>query len=123
MKKAMAFVLGLFASTGVDASDLQYEASMNFDLESVEPFLYDLSNRFGLDLDVEKLYEFAAAVPVEDERAITVNISGSGRESVMGFRVFMDDTDAPDLYLFFESQELADAVGDFMLEWAEARGM
>ena len=41
----------------------------------------------------------------------------------MEFRVFMDDIDAPDLYLFFESSNLAEQVGDFMIEWAEARGM
>lgn len=101
----------------------KFEASMNFDLKNVEPFLTDLDNKFKFGLNIKSLGEFARSVKVEDEESIEIKINYSGQTSLMEFNVFMDDIDAPDLYLFFESSDLADSVGDFMMEWAEARGM
>ena len=101
----------------------RHEASMNFDLENVRPFLTDLENKFKFGLNVKNLEEFAKSVQVENERTTETEINFSGQTSLMEFRVFMDDIDAPDLYLFFESSELANNVSDFMMEWAEARGM
>ncbi len=101
----------------------KHEASMNFDLENVHPFLTDLENKFKFGININNLNEFAKSVEVESEKSIETEITYSGQTSLMEFRVFMDDIDAPDLYLFFESVDLADSVGDFMMEWAEARGM
>jgi hypothetical protein len=96
---------------------------MNFDLENVAPFLSELESKFKLGFDAYKLGEFANSIGVDKEQSIIVDIEHSLQKSKMEFRLFMGDEYAPDLYLFFEHQELADEVGDFMMEWAEARGM
>ncbi len=123
MKKLVALILGLFVVSGASASELTNEASMNFDLENVVPFLTELNARFELGLDVKKLGELSASVPAESEKSILVDILDSGKIAKMEFRVYMDDIDAPDLYMFFNSKELSESVGDFMMSWAEARGM
>lgn len=96
---------------------------MNFDLENVSPFLIDLENKYGFGLNVKALEEFAISVQVENEKTIEAEITYSGQTSLMEFSVFMDDIEAPDLRLFFESSELSGSVGEYMMEWAEARGM
>ena len=123
MRNLLALILGLFAGSGVHASDLTHEASMNFDLENVAPFLTDLDAKFKFGLNVKELADFSEAVPIEAEKFIIIDILVSGRESQVEFRVFMDDIDAPDLYMFFDSSELSESVSDFMMSWAEARGM
>jgi len=123
MRKLVALVLGLFAGSGVHASDLTNEASMNFDQENVVPFLTDLDANFKFGLDVNKLGKFSTAVPVQAEKSVVVDILDSGRKSKMEFRVFMGDIDAPDLYMFFDSSILSESVGKFMMNWAESRGM
>ncbi|WP_432460849.1 hypothetical protein [Agarivorans sp. QJM3NY_25] len=123
MKKLIVFALSLFAGFGVHASELTNEASMNFDLENVVQFLTDLDDQFKFGLDVKALGNFSSAVPVEAEKSIVVNIVDSGRKSKMEFRVFMDDIDAPDLYMFFDSSNLSESVSKFMMGWAEERGM
>lgn len=123
MRKLVALVLSLFAGSGVHASNLTNEASMNFDLGNVVPFLTDLDAKFKFGLDVKELGIFSTAVPVEAEKSVVVDIFDSGRKSKMEFRVFMDDIDAPDLYMFFDSSKLSESVGNFMMNWAEARGM
>jgi hypothetical protein len=123
MKNIFALILGLFSDSSDHASQLTHEASMNFDLENVVPFLTELDAKFKFGFDVKKLGEFAASVPIQAEKSIVVDILHSGRKTKMVFRAFMDDVDAPDLYMFFDSLELAESVGDFMIGWAEARGM
>lgn len=103
--------------------ELEHEASMNFDLENVFSFLTDLENKFKFGLNAKNLNEFAKSVSVEAENSTQIEINNSGQTSQMEYRVFMDDIDAPDLYFFFNSSSLAEQVGDFMMEWAEARGM
>lgn len=123
MRKIFALILGLVSVSGVSASELKNEASMNVDMENVAPFLTELNAKFELGLDVKKLRDFSASVPVETERSIVVDILDSGRKSKMEFRVFMDDVDAPDLYLFFDTKELCESVDEFMMSWTESRGM
>jgi hypothetical protein len=74
---------------------------MGFDLENVAPFLADLEAKYKFGIEVNNLAEFAASVSVEEEKSIIIKISDSGRNSKMEFRVFMDDVEAPDLYMFF----------------------
>ncbi len=123
MRNIFTFILGLIASSSVTASGFTNEASMNFDLDNVVPFLSELDAKFELGINVKKLGEFSASVPLESEKSIVVDILDSGRKTKMEFRVFMDDIDAPDLFMFFDSKELSESVGNFMMSWAEARGM
>lgn len=83
----------------------------------------ELNANFKLGLDVKMLGEFSASIPVNTGKSIVVDILDAGREAKMEFQVFMDDIDAPDVYMFFDSSELSESVGDFMMNWAEARGM
>lgn len=101
----------------------KHEASMNFDLEHVLPFLTGLDEQFKFGLDVARLSELAASVKVGNQRSLLTDINLPGKPGKMEFSVFMDDIDAPDVYLFFETSALARDVGDFMTVWAEARGM
>ena len=86
-------------------------------------FLDELNANFKLGLDVKMLGEFSASIPANAGKSIVVDILDAGRETKMEFQVFMDDIDAPDVYMFFDSSELSESVGDFMMSWAEARGM
>ena len=123
MKELMRSSRGKSVDLTVSASELTNEASMNFDLENVVPFLTELDANLKLGLDAKELGEFSASIPVNTEKSIVIDILDAGREAKMEFQIFMDDIDAPDVYMFFDSSELSESVGDFMMSWAEARGM
>lgn len=110
-------------SSDASTSNLTNEASMNFDMEDVESFLIELDSKFEFGLDVKKLVKFTSSVAIESEKSMVLNISNLGKKSKMRFQVYMDDIDAPDLCMFFDSNELSESVNDFMMGWAEARGM
>jgi len=122
MKKLLAIVAAFFSGSNASAMAV-HEASMNFDQESVRPFLKELDSKFAFSLDIEKMVGFSESIEVEKEDLMYVQIDTVDGNSRLEFRVFMDDIDAPDLYFFFEQAELAQRVGEFMMEWAEERGM
>ena len=105
------------------SASLEHEASMNFDMENVRPFITELDVKFKFGLDIDKMVAFTESVYVEDEKSVIVDITYKDQNAKMIFQVFMDDIEAPDLYFFLEQAELAEKIGDFMMEWAEARGM
>ena len=115
----------LFSGSSSSVMSEKYEASMNFDLENVGSFLVELDTKFdlGFSSEIDKMVKFSESMPVNEEESIFVEINPNGEKSTMEFHVFMDDIDAPDLYFFFEQAKLAKEVGDFMIEWAEVRGM
>ena len=125
---AAALGLGVACSPGepsgeVDISDLT-EASMNFDLDAVGPFLAGLTTLvegFG-DAEVRQLSEDIAGIPVESERSWDFMVRYQGVEVPLRVRAFMDDIDAPDLY-FFTSPELAGAIQRELSIYAESLGM
>lgn len=87
-----------------------HEASMNFDMEDVKPFLENLAkNTSGMDKflqfwpDIQKL-------EVESEKDWKVNIKFEGKTEEVIFKVFMDDIDAPDIYFFSSSKPLIDQI-------------
>ena len=120
MKNLLKVFLGLFIGSSANAMSERYEASMNFDMENVSAFLQELNTKFELSINVEELTKFTSSTPVEAEKSIVIDLSNAEK---MEFKVFMDDVDAPDIYMFFERQEIADKVDKFMLEWAESKGM
>ena len=123
MKKLLVIIFGFIIGTPAQVMSARHEASMNFDLENVVPFLSELDAKFKFGLDVNKLGKFASSIEIYKEDSLIVEITHSEKKTRMEFRVFMDDIDALELYLFFESTDLADQVFDFMMEWAEAQGM
>jgi hypothetical protein len=127
---ALVAVLGLSiaCSSGepsgeADVSGLT-EASMNFDLDGVGPFLSRLTTLvegFG-DAEVRQLSESIAEIPVESERSWDFMVRYQGAEVPLRVRAFMDDIDAPDLY-FFTSPQLASAIQRELRTYAESLGM
>jgi|GEM_PF-4822032 len=109
---------GELSSTEVKMHE-RHETSMCFDMENIEPFLIALNNKYNFSLNVEQLVSFTYLTEFEDERFVILKLNENYKNSNMEFRVFMGDVDSPTLYLFFELSELANNVGDFMLEWAE----
>ena len=100
--------------TGGEAGGTLHEASMNFDLEHVRPFLERLRDRRGIGFDVEAMARFTAETPVETERDMSADAMFRDREATVRYSVFMDDIDAPDLYFFSSDKELIDAINE---EW------
>ena len=85
------------------------EASMNFDLENVQPFLARIAKHIEsgfTDAEIKTVAEFVANTDVEDEREMTLSVVANGQSTPLVIRTFMDDIDAPDLY-FFTSADLA----------------
>ena len=105
------------------ASAGEYEASMNFDLETVRPFLHRLQDRRRLVFDVDRLARFAEETSVENERETAVPVSFEGRGSTLRYSVFMDDIDAPDLYFFSSDKGLIDAIDAEYTEFTEELGI
>ena len=96
---------------------------MNFDLENVRPFLEQVNRNLRLGLDVNKLVEFTESLEVGEEKRIEFSTQFKGQSLGMIFQVYMDDIDAPDLYLFAETEELATALQSEMVAFAESLGI
>ncbi len=100
-----------------------FEASMNFDLENVEPFLKRLNSELHLELPVAELVAMTRAVTIDDEVEKAVMVRFGGTSIVLKYRVFMDDVEAPDLYFFTESQPLAEAIDEQLSQFADQAGL
>jgi len=122
MKKIMSMLVGLFAIGGANADT---EASMNFDLENVKPFLSRLSKIVDSGINDQKVNEmllFTSSVPVEDQKDMEFTVVYKGKKTPIRYSVFMDDIDAPDLY-FFTSPELATAIESEMSKYSNELGI
>lgn len=87
-----------------------HEFSANFDLENVRPFLERLRDHAGIEFDIDLLVSFTAQTSVDDDREMRTTARFEGAEHKCAFRVFMDDIDAPDIYIFSQSKALIDAI-------------
>ena len=96
---------------------------MNFDLENAVLFLAGLESHTKLGLPVSELVAFTQTTTVKQERSkhLTVNFRGQARS--LEYRVFMDDVDAPDLYFFTPSKELAKLIQSEMRAFAKKHGL
>lgn len=82
-----------------------HEASMNFDLEDLEPFLREMAGKldgFG-SRDVETIVKGVHSMAVDDEVEWRFSVRRDGRGVPLVVRVFLDDVDAPDLFLFSDA--------------------
>src|SRR5262245_31414775 len=74
-----AFVFAVLLSCCGCGSEAQvFEASMNFDVESVEPFLNQLENRLQLGLPVAGLVVLTRSTTVDSENARTLSVKYRG---------------------------------------------
>lgn len=101
----------------------QFEASMNFELPNVRPFLLELNSDLALEIDVEEVVSFVRLVPVEDEVATKIRVRFNGVDQSLTLNVYMDDSESPDLYFFSEDEQLAQAIQKQMIAFAESRGL
>ena len=100
-----------------------FEASMNFDLGNVRPFLERLRDRRGIAIDVETMARFAEETAVEDEREMTTRAAFERRDIALRYSVFMDDFDAPDLYFFADDRPLIDTINAEYVDFCEELGI
>ena len=122
MSGLLSKLTGLFSTT---KSSANFEASMNFDLETVEPFLNRLVHIFDSGINaakVKEMTEFTKATPVESQNNMDIEVVYKGKETLLKYGVFMDDIDAPDLY-FFTSKELAEEIQNEMSKYADELGI
>lgn len=96
---------------------------MNFDMENVRPFLERVNSNLSLGLDVDKLVEFTESLEVGEEKRLEFSVQYNGQTLGMIYQVYMDDIDAPDLYLFVETEELETALQSEMVAFAESLGL
>lgn len=128
VKRAILWPVLLLLSTACSEAPqpseaLQYEASMNFDLVNVRPFLLELNSDLGLDLEVEEIVSFVRSVPMEEERDTKIDVAFGGTSQTLTLDVYMDDNESPDLYFFTENEDLAQAIQQQMVSFAESRGL
>jgi hypothetical protein len=99
------------------------EASMNFDVENVGPFLeriYPLvESGFG-PTEKKKVLDLIASLQIDDEKELSFSIRYSGKASTLKLRIFLDDVDSPDLY-FFACAPLSIAIQSEMEKFADER--
>ncbi|MEP5938569.1 MAG: hypothetical protein ABJ239_09595 [Erythrobacter sp.] len=100
-----------------------HEASMNFDLENVRPFLEQLEASLALGLDVTRLFELTERTALDTTNGSAFEVQYQGATVDVRFAAFMDDIDAPDLYFHVSSEQLASAIDAEMEKFCEAMGI
>lgn len=79
------------------------EASTNFDMEQVEPFLRAVSELvekgFGNE-EIKRLLNMIEGMEHDDEKFVEFQVVYFGEEMPLVISVFMDDIDSPDISLF-----------------------
>ena len=100
-----------------------FEASMNFDLENVRPFLQQLEDSLSLGLDVDRLTHLTKATALDTLNGSSFDVQFGGMSMNMKFSAYMDDFDAPDLYFYVPSEALADAIDAEMDTFCKKMGI
>lgn len=91
------------------------EASANFDLAQVKPFLARIATQVeGLNAsEIDRISDEIADMPVESEQSWELEVMHQGEATPLHLRVFMDDVEAPDVY-FYTTPELAATIDEEM---------
>ncbi|WP_339414538.1 hypothetical protein [Pseudomonas sp. EA_35y_Pfl2_R5] len=122
MKKVIAFLLSLFGSQASADQEL-HESSMNFDMENVHPFIEKLNTELALQLKAGELTNAISQTPVDSESTFTLEINYAGKKQKLILKAYMDDVDAPDLYFFSPSAELASSISSAMDSFVDERDL
>jgi len=98
--------------------DLRHEASMNFDSERLESFLIGLDKEFNFNLDIHLISEFTSFVAeIKSENTLGIDIEVNGEATKANYHVYMDDIDSLSIYFFFQEEEIAKQVSNYMDQW------
>jgi hypothetical protein len=132
--RIFSFILSLLGLNSVSAaSPSDYkpsnhvglsEASSNFELSDMEPFFNTLKPLFDDGFGPTQVLEiknFAEKIPVEQEAEKMFQVKFEGEKTQIFVKIFMDDIDAPDVYVF-APKKLADSVQKKMTEYSEKLG-
>lgn len=122
VKRVLFWTILLLLSTACSEAP-QFEASSNFDLSNVRPFLLELDTDLKLDLEVEEIVSFVGSVPLDEERITEIDVTFGGVRHTLTLDVYMDDNESPDLYFFTGDESLARAIQRQMASFAENRGL
>ncbi|BFM05026.1 hypothetical protein [Halioxenophilus aromaticivorans] len=109
MKKFLVTVFAIFGIGNTSAQQM-HEASAGFDSELVLPFLQQLNDELGLNLDAIALDQFSENLPYDQEAWKDLRVNYQGSEIPLRYQVFKDDPYAPDLYFLTPSEELAASI-------------
>ena len=105
--------------------DNLHESSMNFDDETLRPFLERISGLidggFG-STEIDQVVTTSKSMELDEERDLEFKINFQGAESPFIVRIFMDDIDAPDV-AFFGPEDLAEKIDDEMDAFMEEMGI
>jgi hypothetical protein len=127
MRKFIATLFGAVgasaATTAAAAPPPAHEASMNFDMENVKPFLERINSKLSLGLDSDKLTKFTMETEFDQERSLHLIVKFQGKPVRLEYGVFMDDIDAPDLSFFSDSPQLAELIQSELEVFAEELGI
>jgi hypothetical protein len=101
------------------------EASMNFDAETVGPFLDRVAplieSGFGSPEKMQVL-DLLASLQLDDEKELSFSIRYAGEKSTLKVGIFLDDFDAPDL-CFLACEPLSAAIQAEMIKFADEMGI
>ena len=117
MKKIIALLLSIFGSQASAEQEL-HEASMNFDMENVRPFIEKLNTELSLQLKTGEITKAISQIPVDSESIFNVEVNYAGKKQKLILKAYMDDVGAPDLYFLSPSAELAKSIGSTMESFA-----
>jgi hypothetical protein len=101
-----------------------HEASTNFDLEDVAPFLKRVVALIDSGFTVADAQRVAVQIgkqAVDSTREYRFNVRAGGVRTPLQIVAFMDDVDAPDIY-FFTSKALAERIDAAMAKYMEEVG-
>lgn len=79
------------------------ESSMNFDSENIIPFLKRLKPLIEAgfsDNEILQIQKMLENLKVDEEKELEFPIQYQGEKSILRIKIFMDDIDAPDVYIF-----------------------
>ncbi|MXO90706.1 hypothetical protein [Pontixanthobacter aquaemixtae] len=99
-----------------------HEASMNFDMEHVRPFLEQLNAKLSLGLAIDHLVSRIEATEHDSAYGCDLTVRFQGQDENLKFSAYIDDIDAPDLYFIVYNPDLATAIDAEMEAFCEANG-
>ena len=108
-----------------DATSKLQESSMNFDIDTLQPFLERVANLiqegFG-EKEIANIMTSVKNMEPDEENNFNFEILYQQKKTPFIINVFMDDIDAPDVF-FFSPADLANQIDNEMADFAEELGI